>query len=474
MEIKFKQGIDENQEFLFPKKFSEFLPDNHLAKVIFEIVDKLNLSRIESKYSNLGQHAYDPKIMVSLLFYGYSTGTRSSRKISQGCEDRFDFAFLADGFHPSHDRIADFRRCNLKELKDIFKIIVLIGSNLGLAKLGNIKVSIDGAKVKANASSKLTKDEDGLLKLLVDVDKEINSILEEAEKVDNNEDEKYGKGNKGNELPKKLQSKLSRKKAIEKAYEKLKIQKEEKKINIKEQFDREPTNTEEKKIDKMKINVTDNDAKFMKERCGVIRPNYNAQISVDEKEQFIIANDVTMDCNDVYQLVPMTEKTKENIKENPKSVKADNGYFPQLERAAETFPKVNFYIDDRNRRKEKINLKEIKEKYSLIQYKNLKKLMTKKGKKEYGKRMHTAEPPIGNLKHNLGYRYFLLRELEKVQGEFNLMCIGHNMKKIHSSLAKKKCPPLAVALQNIPKTGGFRVNREINYEGKGKLFSFGK
>src|SRR3989338_11673656 len=101
MKIKFKQGIDINQEFLIPKKFSEYLPDNHLAKVIHEIVDKLNLSIIKKKYSNLGQHAYNPKIMVSLLFYGYSIGVRSSRKISSGCEDRFDFAFLADGFHPS-------------------------------------------------------------------------------------------------------------------------------------------------------------------------------------------------------------------------------------------------------------------------------------------------------------------------------------------------------------------------------------
>jgi transposase len=464
MEIKFKEGIDMNQEFLIPKKFSEFLPDNHLAKVIFEIVDKLNLSVIEKKYSNLGQHAYNPKMMVSLLFYGYSIGTRSSRKISQGCEDRFDFAFLSDGFHPSHDRIADFRRENLEELKDIFKIIVLIGSNLGLAKLGNIKVSIDGAKIKANASSKLTKDEDGLLKLLDDVDKEINSILEEAEKIDKNEDEKYGKENRGNELPKKLQSKLSRKSAIEKAYEKLIIQKEEMRKNIEEQLESEPTETEQKKIDKMKINITDNDANFMKERSGVIRPNYNCQISVDEKEQFIIANDVTTDCNDSHQLVPMIENTKENIKENPKSAKADNGYFPQLETATKKFPKVNLYIDDRNRRKEKLDMKKIKEEYNEIEYRNLKKLLTKNGKKEYQKRMHTAEPPIGNLKHNLGYRYFLLRGLEKTQGEFNLMCIGHNIKKIYSSLTKNKGPPLAVALQNTGKMKGFGVDNWMKKE----------
>ena len=262
------------------------------------------------------------------------------------------------------NKYSDFRKDNLEEIKDIFKIIVLLGANLGLVKLGNIKVSIDGAKIKANASSKLTKDEKGMAKLLEDTEKEIKIILEEAEKIDEEEDKKYGRENRGDELPENLRSKLSRKIAIEKAYKKLLIQKEEMRKNIKEQFEREPAEAEEKKIDKVKINVTDNDANFMRERSGVIRPNYNSQISVDEKKQFIVANDVTMECTDVYQLIPMLEKTKENIKENPKSAKADNGYFPQLEQAAKSFPKVNLYVDDKNRRKEKINMKEIKEKYS--------------------------------------------------------------------------------------------------------------
>ena len=471
MIIKFKQGLDENQEFLFPKKFSEFLPEAHLAKAISEIVEKLDLSTIKMKYSSLGQHAYDPKMMVALLFYGYSQGVRSSRKISIGCEERFDFAFLSNGLNPSHDRISDFRKDNINELKDTFKTIVLIGSNLRLVKLGNIKTCIDGTKVKANASSKLTKDEDGLLKLLEDTEKEISSLLEEARRIDEEEDKKYGKENRGNELPKKLRSKLSRKKAIEKAYEKLLIQKEEMRKNIREQFESEPTEAEEKKIDKAKINVTDNDANFMHERNGVIRPNYNSQISVDEKEQFIIANDVTMECTDVYQLIPMLEKTKENIKENPKSAKVDNGYFLQLELARKTFPKIDLYVDDRNRRKDEINMKEIKEKYSKIKYENLKKLLTKKGKEEYKKRMHTAEPPFGNMKHNLGYRYYLLRGLEKVQGEFNLMCIGHNINKIYN-FATRENKNIATALANIGKIEGFKGNIGKNSEGVGQNFSF--
>lgn len=451
MKIKFKQGINHSQEFLFPKKLSEFLPEDHLAKTIREIVDQLNLSNIEEKYSEIGQHAYDPKIMVSLLFYGYSKGIRSSRKISEECENRFDFIFLSDGQRPSHDRISDFRMNNLEELKDIFKIIVLTGANLGLAKVGNINTSIDGAKVKANASSKLSKDEDGLLKLLLKTDEEINKMLSEAEQVDNQEDQKYGKNKRGDEVPKKLKSKESRKKAIEEALEKLKKQKEEARAKVREEKKREPTESEMKKINKMKINVTDNDAKFMQERNGVIKPNYNAQLSVDAKEQFILANSVVTECNDQHQLVTMTQQTKENIKESPKRVNADNGYHPELEKAVKEFPEIDFYVDDRNRRKEDINLKELKSKYSEIQFKNLKKLLTKQGEKQYKKRMHTVEPPIGNLKHNLGYRYFLLRGTDKVSGEFNLMCMAHNLNKIHKKLSEKKKIGLAAALLKAQK-----------------------
>src|SRR3989338_5575578 len=194
--MKFKQGIDQNQEFLVPKKSSDFLSDDHLAKAVYEIVDLLNVDKIEARYSDIGQNAYSPKMMVRILFYGYSVSIRSSRKISNGCEDRFDFLYLTDGLKPSHDRISDFRKENLEELKQLFKEIVLIGANLGLAKFGNIKTSIDGSKFRANASPKLTKDEEGLQKLLKKTEEEINKIFEEAEKIDIEEDEKYGKTNR--------------------------------------------------------------------------------------------------------------------------------------------------------------------------------------------------------------------------------------------------------------------------------------
>ena len=446
--MKFKQGFNSNQEFLFPKKPSDFLPENHLAKAIYEIVDLLDISKIKSKYSKFGQNAYNPRMMVRILFNGYSISIRSSRKVSKGCEDRFDFVYLTDGLKPSHDRISDFRKDNLEELKELFQEIVLIGCNLGLANFGNIKTSIDGSKVRANASAKLSKDEEGLKKLLDKTRKEIDEMFEEAEQIDREEDEKYGKNNRGDELPKELQNKKSREKAIKEAYEKLKRQKEEMKEKIRKEKNRELTKTELKKVERMKINITDHDAKFMKQRNGVIKPNYNVQASVDEKNQFILANDVTNECNDHHQLVPMLKQTKENIKENPKQVKADNGYHAQLKKAKKLFPEIDIYVDDKNRRKEYINFYELKQKYSKEEYDNLIKIVSPEGEKEYKKRMHTVEPVFGNLKHNLGYRDFLLRGLSKAKGEFNLMCIAHNLKKIANFLTKKSTN-LVTALSNI-------------------------
>ena len=144
------------------------------------------------------------------------------------------------------------------------------------------------------------------------------------------------------------------------------------------------------------------------------------------------------------------QQTKENLGKNPKKVKADNGYHSQLTKAVSLFPEIDFYIDDKNRRKDEIDWKKIKENYDDVEYKNLKKLLTQKGKKEYTKRMHTVEPVIGNIKHNIGYRYFLLRGLKKAKGEFNLMCIAHNLKKIVSFIAKKRAS-LTVVLQDLSK-----------------------
>jgi transposase len=491
--IKFKTGELRRQEILFPNTIENYLPDGHLAKFVLTIVESLNLEKIIKKYSQIGQRAIDPVLLIAILFYGYSIGIRSSRKLAKACEDRLDFMYLAAGLRPSHKTISEFRRENLEQVKEIFQEIILIGLKLGLVTIGNIKVSIDGTKVRANASGKLSKDEEGLKKLLDDVEEKVAVIMNEAECIDNKEDLDNGAA-RGDELPKELEKLEKKKEKIKGAIEELQEEKKRLREDIIEQKGK-ITKKEEKKIEKKKINLTDSDAAYMKEREGCIKTNYNAQASVDENNQFILAGDVTDECNDKKQLIPMVTQTEENVGSKIDEGKADSGYHSaqNLKDAAEMG--IDVYIDDPNRQRvgnenhkyDKVNFtydpqtdsytcpegkklelkcqKGDKSKYEckdcplcpakasctkstrrIIERdknehfveKNREKILSEAGKKKYQKRMHTVEPVFGNLKFNLGFRQFLLRGLKKVKGEFNLMCIAHNIRKIATYVKKNE------------------------------------
>ena len=487
--IKFKSGESRNQMVFFPESINDYIPENHLARLVLSIVLKLNMDDIISKFSTVGQKAFPPRALLLILFYGYSVGIRSSRKLAKACEERIDFMFLTEKLCPSYKTISEFRRENLSEISELFQEIILIGIKLGLAKIGNIKVSIDGTKIRANASGKLTKDEKGLDKLLADVKEKVAKMLEEAEEIDQKEDLELG-NSRGEELPKKLQQLEVRKENIENAIQELKKEKADLKKELLEKKDKngELSKTEKKMIESKKINMTDHDAKYMKERNGCIRTNYNAQASVDEENQFIVACDVTTECNDKKQLTPMIEQSEKNLKAKIDVCKADSGYHSEdnLKKISETpiesliddpnkgrvdndnfkYDKVNFIYDSKTdsytcpegKELHLISSKDERKKYKckeclvcpaksectkkakykvlfrrknehLIE-KNRGNLINDEGRKEYQKRMHTVEPVFGNIKFNLGFRQFLVRGISKVKGEFDLMCIAHNIKKI--------------------------------------------
>jgi len=251
--MAFKTGVLRNHPTLFPEMIEDYIPDNHLAKTVIIIVETLSLQKITGKYSELGRYAISPKILVAILFYGYARGIRSSRKLSQACVERLDFMYITAKLRPSHKTISEFRRTNLKELKELFKEIILIGIKIGLAKIGNIKVSIDGSKIRANASGKLSKDEEGLNKLLEEVKEQVAKIMKEAEDVDKKEDKEYG-NNRGDELPEGLDSLQGRKTKIEEALKELQEEKKQLRENIlkgKEKL----TKKEEEEIERKKINM---------------------------------------------------------------------------------------------------------------------------------------------------------------------------------------------------------------------------
>lgn len=487
--LKFKQGEDRRQVLLLPRRIEEYIGKDHVARVVLAIVEMLNLDKIINKFSWLGQNAYSPVMLVTILFYGYAIGIRSSRKLSQSCEERLDFIYLSANLRPSHKTISEFRRNNLAELKELFKDIVLIGGNLGLVKIGNIKVSLDGSKMRANASSKKSKDEDGLRHLLEQVDGQIRGILEEAEEIDQQEDREYG-DLRGDELPEELRDLARQRAKLAEAIEELKWKKERMEGEILENKGK-ITKKEQERIKRKKINLTDGDASYMKERTGCIRSNYNSQICVDEEGQFIVANEVTQEANDKGQLVGMIDQCQDNLGSPIDELKADSGYHSidnleelsqrqidgyiddpnkgKLDNEKHKFNKVNFGYDQERdvyicpHEKELIFKKErLKEGQRVRIYQcgdcsgcpdkqqctsssyrrieraegedlveaNRAKILSDEGKKKYKKRMHTVEPVFGHIKFNLGYRHFLLRGLERVKGEFNLMCIGYNLKKI--------------------------------------------
>lgn len=466
---KFKP-LKETQQFLLPPALEDFVPEGHLARVVSGIVDEMDTTGIERKYSRLGQRTYHPKIMLKLLFYGYAIGMRSGRKIAAACETDTAFMYLAQMHKPDFRTINDFRKNHSAEIEGYFTEIVKVCRKMEMAEVGTI--FIDGSKLKASASARRTKDEEGYGAWLARIEGEIEKILSEAEETDRTEDEEYG-DKRGDELPRELGKKERLQEKIEEAMRGM--------------------------GEGDKVNLTDPDARFMRERHGVIRPSYNCQLAVAEG-QVIVAADVTTCAVDFGELSGMVERAEENLGEKVETVIADAGYgsydnyeyldekekdayipdcdfekarhrSPQDERdryhkdnftyhreedryicpEGKALPPYKRRVSDKGKvaRKQLIyrgiecsgcSQKELCTKQGartvarelredlLVEMRE--KLLTEEGRRIYRKRMHTVEPPFGHLKHNLGYRTFLLRTTEKVRAEFKLMCIGYNLTKI--------------------------------------------
>ena len=460
-----------NQFMLFPKSIDDYVSQNHLSRTIDSIVERLDTKDIEDKYSSLGQNTYHPKILIKLLFYGYAIGERSGRKISSKCETDTAYIYLSQMYKPDFRTINDFRKNNILELSHYFVDILRMCKELGLISVG--QMNIDGTKIKANAANRRTKTKEGYQKWLKRIDDKIRKILEEAEATDAKEDELY-QDKRGDELPEAINTQEKLKAKIKKVMEKFKNEKE-------------------------KINLTDADAKFMKDGRYRIDTSYNCQASLT-KEQIMLSSEVITEASDRKALELMVTTSEANLAQSVKEIAADAGYssydnYEYLEKN-----KKIGYIPDQNLRKDlkgkgpyhrdrfsydpekdiflcpegkilklykirrkncpyrKFQMKIYKakdcpscpkrtlctrQKYRTISIEDRKilldqmrnRLQTEIGGKKYLQRLWTTEPVFGHLKYNLGYRHFFLRSLKKVKGEFRLMCIGWNLKKMHKLMA---------------------------------------
>ena len=340
-----------NEPLLLPPSLQDWLPEDHLARFIADLVEHLNLERILADYEDpRGLAAYHPKMMVRLLLYGYCTGVRSSRKIEEKTHDDIAFRYLAANQHPDHDTIATFRRRHLQAFAELFNQALRMCDKVGLIKLGH--VAIDGTKLKANASKHKAMSYERMNEKEKQLREQVEQLLAEAAKADADEDAKYGPGKRIDELPKELARRESRLKNIagakaeleQEAKEQAEAEKAAVEAKLEERRKKEqeqgrkmgggapqvPDPEQAKPKPKAQRNFTDKDSRIMKD--GATKEfiqGYNAQAAVDSAAQIIVAAEITQQANDKQQLVPMVQAVEKNLGKKPEHVTADSGYFSE-------------------------------------------------------------------------------------------------------------------------------------------------
>ncbi|RLB91599.1 MAG: IS1182 family transposase, partial [Deltaproteobacteria bacterium] len=335
-----------DQLFLLPPDMKEWLPEGDLSYFIMDVVRGLDLSAIYADYdgSSGGQPPYDPEMMVGLLLYGYCVGLPSSRKLERATYDSVSFRVLSANQHPDHDTIASFRQRHLSALSELFVQVLCLCQKAGLVKLGH--VSLDGTKVRANASKHKAMSYGRMEKKVVELEAEVAALLKRAESVDAEEDALYGKGKRGDELPDELRYRETRlrkikeamsaleREAEDKAKAKAQAMRDEKRNNKKsnrKRRGRKKQNDSVKPAPKSQRNFTDPDSRIMVDGATKsFEQSYNCQAAVDDKAQVIVATNVTQQANDKRQVKPVVEKLKENTGDDkPKKLSADSGYFSE-------------------------------------------------------------------------------------------------------------------------------------------------
>lgn len=454
--MKAFKSYDPDQSYLLPPSPREWLPEGHLAYFISDVVNTLDLSSIYADYTGgdgRGQPPYHPAMMVKLLLYAYCVGKPSSRKIERATFEEVPFRVLSAGHHPDHDSFASFRQRHLPALAGLFLQVLALCREAGLVKLGH--VSLDGTKVKANASKHKAMSYGRMEKAERELLEQIEALLKEAEEVDAEEDAKYGKGKRGDELPDELarrESRLKRireakaaleKKAREKAEEnadqvkvKMKAREEEEKRTGKKKPGRKPNVPDPEKAKpepKAQRNFTDPESRIMKDGASKsFEQCYNAQAVVDDTSQIIVASDVTQETNDKKQLIPMMKLTEENTGTKPDILSADAGYFSEDNLPDERLEGIDLYVPpDRQKHGDDPPPSELPSVVDdTIKEKMRHKLRTDAGKKIYARRKAIVEPVFGQIKQARGFRRFSFRGLEKVAAEWDLVCLTHNLLKL--------------------------------------------
>jgi transposase len=441
------RAYNPDQLLLMPPALTEWLPGDHLVYFIRDVLGQLDLSRIYDAYDGAkgGYPAYHPEMMVALLLYAYCVGIPSSRRIEKACKESIPFRVLTANQHPDHDTIAEFRRRHLKVLAALFVQVLRLCQKAGLVKLGH--VALDGTKVKANASKHKAMSYDRMQKNAAELEAEVQRMLQEAEAADRAEDQGYGQGRRGDELPEELRFKESRLAKIKEAKEALEREareRAEQQRREREEKDQErdprgrpPQPPSEEPDPKAQRNFTDPDSRIMKDGATkAFAQAYNCQVAVDSQSQIIVSSQVTPQANDKGQLKPLVADIEAHLQEKPKKVSADNGYYSEENVSYLVEEGIDGYIAT-GRRKHTDGRPSVPRgripKAATTKDRMARKLRTVDGRVIYALRKGIVEPVFGQIKQVRGFRQFLLRGMEKVSAEWDLICLSHNLLKLFRS-----------------------------------------
>jgi transposase len=429
------------------------LSEDHLARFTVDMVGLLDLSSIYAHYGPVGGEAYSPEILLSLLFYGYATGIFSSRKIEKATHESIPFRYIAGGLHPDHDTIAHFRKVFLKEITNLFTQVLVIAHEKGLLKLGTI--SLDGSKIHADASKSHAVSYGRLLQLEEQLSKEVEELMTLGEKADRQE------------LPEGLQievevslrqerlANLAQAKAVleARAKERYEVEKAEHEAKMREREEKErqtgrkpggrapkPPTPGPKAKDQ--YNFTDADSRIMKNsRDDGFGQHFNAQVAVEQDSRLIVGHTVSNHPNDKKEAIPTIETIPAALGK-PDAAAMDNGYFSPTNIEALQEQGIDPYIATGR----DCHHKSWQERFASQPtpppedaspiVKMAFKLKSDIGKKIYGLRKSTVEPVIGIIKEVLGFRQFSLRGSVAVSGEWCLVCLAYNLKRLHVLIYK--------------------------------------
>jgi transposase len=439
---------DRDQLYLMPPSVKDWLPENDLAWFVVDAAERMDLAPFKAglREDGAGRPAHAPEVMVPLLLYAYCLGERSSRVIERQCRMSVGFRVVAANLAPDHSTICRFRSEHRESLEGLFTDALSLCAAAGLVKVG--LVALDGTKMKGNAALAANRTEESIRE-------EVRRMLDEAEAVDAEEDAKYGKDRRGDELPEGLQRREDRKKRLAECQAQIEREKaerkaeQERKIAEREREEaetgkkkpgRKPKGPEEIQAKEPKANVTDPDSRILKTRTGYVQ-GYNAQ-AVATEEQIIVAAEVTQEANDVQQLHPMLAKAGEElaaagVEMVMEKAVADAGYMSEENLAADDPEGPELFIAVTKDRKQRSNADDPprgRTPDGLSHRARMKrKLLTVRGRATYRKRGQIIEPVFGQIKDARHADRFLLRRLVGARLEWKLLCLTHNLLKLFRS-----------------------------------------